>query len=199
MSASGTLSGALLAVSDTPEEPTVSNLYRSPLSYPVSFERECNPNLLIDSDICFPTPPLISRCSQTTHNKPGHHLPIRLLPQPIVEHPHLLHRHHDSLCLWQAPLTPDRATAEYHHCVISSPQHQLSVFGTLLGSGRFVRSPQAATMRRPQSLAQLGFPFSHHRPSLAMNKIALTVRNPKQTSPKQQDLRIDRAGCQERL
>jgi hypothetical protein len=44
MGSSETLAGALLT--EEPDEPTASNLYRSPLSFPVpvkSFERECNP------------------------------------------------------------------------------------------------------------------------------------------------------------
>ena len=57
MDAMGSLSGALLT--ESPEEPTFSNLYRSPLSFPPpvkSFERECNPKLPIKPVICFPTP-----------------------------------------------------------------------------------------------------------------------------------------------
>jgi hypothetical protein len=49
MYSSDTLAGALLT--EEPDIPTTSNLYRSPLSFPApvkSFERECDPNSPID-------------------------------------------------------------------------------------------------------------------------------------------------------
>ena len=178
MLSSQTLANALLT--EEPDDPTPSNLYRSPLSYPApvkSFERECkSPTLLRLSVAC-----ALLQSPQTTRNMPGpnHPAPLQIAvpPRLLLHHPNALQRR-----------CPPQPAAKHRRCQINQQRsHLLQVldYGTRHGSDHFVPIRQAATTCLPPSLARPGFRF---RPPSPTRK----PQNRKQTFQKQRDLRIDR-------